>query len=132
MALAVGRTVALAVGWVVAVALGDRALAHEFVGSRRTAVKLVDAATGLGLKEAKDLVEGVPSKVKEGLSKEDAAKLKKKRWAIVYPNYEYGQAATAALDASTPGEVVEILTKGISQWLDLSLFSGRWNLSTTP
>ena len=39
-------------------------------------IKVVRAATGLGLKEAKDLVEGVPSKVKEGISKEDAAKLK--------------------------------------------------------
>lgn len=40
-------------------------------------IKVVRAATGLGLKEAKDLVEGVPAKVKEGLSKEDAEKLKK-------------------------------------------------------
>jgi large subunit ribosomal protein L7/L12 len=40
-------------------------------------IKVVRSATGLGLKEAKDLVEGVPSTVKEGLSKEDAAKLKK-------------------------------------------------------
>jgi large subunit ribosomal protein L7/L12 len=40
-------------------------------------IKVVRAATALGLKEAKDLVEGVPSKVKEGLSKEDADKLKK-------------------------------------------------------
>ncbi len=40
-------------------------------------IKVVRAATGLGLKEAKDLVEGVPSKVKEGLSKDDAEKLKK-------------------------------------------------------
>ncbi|HMO86270.1 MAG TPA: 50S ribosomal protein L7/L12 [Lacipirellulaceae bacterium] len=40
-------------------------------------IKVVRAVTGLGLKEAKELVEGVPSKVKEGLSKEDAAKLKK-------------------------------------------------------
>jgi large subunit ribosomal protein L7/L12 len=40
-------------------------------------IKVVRAETGLGLKEAKDLVEGVPSKVKEGLSKDDAAKLKK-------------------------------------------------------
>ena len=32
--------------------------------------------TGLGLKEAKDLVEGVPKPLKEGLSKEDAEKLK--------------------------------------------------------
>lgn len=40
-------------------------------------IKVVRAATGLGLKEAKDLVEGVPSKIKTGLSKEDAAKLAK-------------------------------------------------------
>ena len=40
-------------------------------------IKEVRAITGLGLKEAKDLVEGVPSKVKEGVSKEDAEKLKK-------------------------------------------------------
>lgn len=40
-------------------------------------IKVVRSATGLGLKEAKDLVEGVPSKVKEGVSKEEAAKLKK-------------------------------------------------------
>jgi large subunit ribosomal protein L7/L12 len=40
-------------------------------------IKVVRAATGLGLKEAKDLVEGVPSKIKEGVSKDDAAKLKK-------------------------------------------------------
>jgi large subunit ribosomal protein L7/L12 len=40
-------------------------------------IKVVRAATGLGLKEAKDLVEGVPSKVKEGISKQDAEKLKK-------------------------------------------------------
>lgn len=39
-------------------------------------IKVVRAATGLGLKEAKDLVEAVPSKVKEGISKEDAQKLK--------------------------------------------------------
>jgi large subunit ribosomal protein L7/L12 len=40
-------------------------------------IKVVRQAAGLGLKEAKDLVEGVPSKVKEGLSKADAEKLKK-------------------------------------------------------
>jgi large subunit ribosomal protein L7/L12 len=40
-------------------------------------IKVVRSATGLGLKEAKDLVEGVPSKVKEGISKADAEKLKK-------------------------------------------------------
>jgi len=39
-------------------------------------IKVVRAATGLGLKEAKELVEGVPSKVKEGIGKEDAEKLK--------------------------------------------------------
>lgn len=41
-------------------------------------IKEVRAITGLGLKEAKDLVEGVPSKVKEGISKEDAEALKAK------------------------------------------------------
>jgi large subunit ribosomal protein L7/L12 len=40
-------------------------------------IKVVRAATGLGLKEAKDLVEGAPKTVKENLTKEDAEKLKK-------------------------------------------------------
>ena len=40
-------------------------------------IKVVRAATGLGLKEAKDLVESAPTKVKEGISKEDAQKLVK-------------------------------------------------------
>jgi large subunit ribosomal protein L7/L12 len=40
-------------------------------------IKVVRAATGLGLKEAKDLVEAAPKTVKEALSKEDAEKLKK-------------------------------------------------------
>jgi|SRR5215217_644018 len=40
-------------------------------------IKVVRAATQLGLKEAKDLVEGAPKVVKENLSKEDAEKLKK-------------------------------------------------------
>ena len=41
-------------------------------------VKLVKELTGLGLKEAKDLVEGAPSTVKEGVSKDQAADFKKK------------------------------------------------------
>jgi len=40
-------------------------------------IKVVRAITGLGLKEAKDLVEGAPKDVKEGLSKADAEKIKK-------------------------------------------------------
>jgi large subunit ribosomal protein L7/L12 len=40
-------------------------------------IKAVRAITGLGLKEAKDLVEGAPQTVKEGASKEDAEKMKK-------------------------------------------------------
>jgi large subunit ribosomal protein L7/L12 len=40
-------------------------------------IKVVRAATGLGLKEAKDLVDGAPKAVKEGIKKEDAAALKK-------------------------------------------------------
>lgn len=41
-------------------------------------IKVVRELTGLGLKEAKDLVEGVPKPVKEGVSKEEAASIKKK------------------------------------------------------
>jgi len=40
-------------------------------------IKEVRAITGLGLKEAKDLVEGAPKNVKEGVNKEDAEKFKK-------------------------------------------------------
>lgn len=40
-------------------------------------IKVVREITGLGLKEAKDLVEAVPSLLKEGVSKDDAAKFKK-------------------------------------------------------
>ncbi len=40
-------------------------------------IKVVRAATALGLKEAKDLVEAAPKAVKSGVSKDDAAKLKK-------------------------------------------------------
>ena len=41
-------------------------------------IKEVRAATGLGLKEAKDLVEGAPKTIKEGVAKSDADELKKK------------------------------------------------------
>ncbi len=41
-------------------------------------IKEVRAITGLGLKEAKDLVEGAPKPVKEGVSKDEAEELKKK------------------------------------------------------
>ena len=41
-------------------------------------IKVVRAITGLGLKEAKDLVDGAPSMVKEGVNKEEAEDIKKK------------------------------------------------------
>ena len=44
--------------------------------SKLAVVKLVKELTGLGLKEAKDLVDGAPKAVKEGVSKEDAESLK--------------------------------------------------------
>ena len=47
------------------------------VGDKKIEViKEVRAVTGLGLKEAKDLVEGAPKPVKEGVSKDEAAKIK--------------------------------------------------------
>ena len=50
---------------------------ESFGAKKLEVIKVVRAATGLGLKEAKELVEGVPSKVKEAISKDDAEKLKK-------------------------------------------------------
>jgi len=50
----------------------------EAIGANKiNVIKVVRAATGLGLKEAKDLVEGAPKEIKTGISKEDAEKLKK-------------------------------------------------------
>ncbi|MDG1249091.1 MAG: 50S ribosomal protein L7/L12 [Gammaproteobacteria bacterium] len=47
-------------------------------GSNKVAViKVVRAATGLGLKEAKEMVEGAPSTIKEGATKDDAEDMKK-------------------------------------------------------
>ncbi|MEM9218941.1 MAG: 50S ribosomal protein L7/L12 [Cyanobacteria bacterium P01_F01_bin.150] len=46
-------------------------------GSKIPVLKVVRALTGLGLKEAKDMVEGTPKAIKEGVSKEDAEDAKK-------------------------------------------------------
>jgi large subunit ribosomal protein L7/L12 len=54
-----------------------------FDESKKIAViKEVRVVTGLGLKEAKDLVEGAPKPLKEGVSKEDAAKIKEQITAV--------------------------------------------------
>lgn len=47
-------------------------------GSKLAVVKLVKELTGLGLKEAKDLVDGAPKPVKEGVSKDEAEQIKAK------------------------------------------------------
>src|SRR3977135_670486 len=52
-------------------------LLHAAGEKKINVIKVVRAATGLGLKEAKDLVDGAPKTVKEGLSKDDSDKLKK-------------------------------------------------------
>ena len=49
---------------------------ESFGDKKINVIKVVRAVTGLGLKESKEMVEGAPSKVKEGISKEDAEKLK--------------------------------------------------------
>jgi large subunit ribosomal protein L7/L12 len=54
---------------VILAAIGDKKI---------NVIKEVRAVTGLGLKEAKDLVEGAPKPIKEGVSKEEAAQIKKK------------------------------------------------------
>jgi large subunit ribosomal protein L7/L12 len=50
----------------------------SFGANKVGVIKVIREITGLGLKEAKDLVEGVPSSVKEAVSKADAAAIKKK------------------------------------------------------
>jgi large subunit ribosomal protein L7/L12 len=75
-------------GAVVVAAAGDAAAAEEptefkvvlaEIGANKIAViKEIRAITGLGLKEAKDLVDGAPSTVKEGLEKDAAEDIKKK------------------------------------------------------
>ncbi len=73
----------------VAVAAGPAAAAAEeqtefnveltsFGANKVAVIKAVREATGLGLKEAKDMVEGAPAVLKEGVSKEEGEELKKK------------------------------------------------------
>ena len=50
----------------------------EFGANKVGVIKVIREVTGLGLKEAKDLVEGAPSTVKEGIPKADAETIKKK------------------------------------------------------
>ena len=72
----------------VAVAAGPAAVVEEqseftveltsFGANKVAVIKAVREITGLGLKEAKDMVEGAPAILKEGVSKEEAEELKKK------------------------------------------------------
>ena len=48
-----------------------------FGANKVAVIKVIRALTGLGLKEAKDMVEGAPATVKEGVSKDDAANVQK-------------------------------------------------------
>lgn len=54
------------------------AILTGFGNEKIQVIKVVRAITGLGLKEAKDLVDGVPKPIKEGVSKDEAAEIKKK------------------------------------------------------
>jgi large subunit ribosomal protein L7/L12 len=82
-----GVSAAAAVAVAAAPAAGGAAAVEEqtefnvvmtsFGDNKVNVIKVVRAITGLGLKEAKDMVEGVPSVVKEGANKDDAASIKK-------------------------------------------------------
>lgn len=54
------------------------AILTSFGAEKIQVIKVVRAITNLGLKEAKDLVEGVPKPIKEGVSRDEAADIKKK------------------------------------------------------
>ena len=56
----------------------DVILAAVPADKKIAAIKVVRELTGLGLKEAKDLVDGAPKPIKEGVSKDEAASIKKK------------------------------------------------------
>jgi large subunit ribosomal protein L7/L12 len=82
-----GVTAAAPVAVAAAAAPGDGAAAEEEQstfdvvltetgGQKIQVIKVVRAVTGLGLKEAKDLVDGAPNPVKEGLAKEEADQVK--------------------------------------------------------
>ena len=83
-----GVSAAVAVAAAPAAAAADAGAAAEektefdvvmtsFGANKVSVIKAVRAITGLGLKEAKDMVEGVPSTVKEAASKDEAADIKK-------------------------------------------------------
>ncbi len=82
-----GVTAAAAVAAAPAAAAGPAPVVEEqtefdvvmtsFGANKVNVIKVVRALTNLGLKEAKDLVEGVPSTVKEGVSKQEAETVKK-------------------------------------------------------
>ncbi|MBW6511690.1 MAG: 50S ribosomal protein L7/L12 [Desulfuromonadaceae bacterium] len=82
-----GVSAAAPVAVVAAPAAGGEAAAEEkdefdvvltAAGDKKiNVIKVVRTVTGLGLKEAKDLVDGAPQTVKEGVSKDEAAELKK-------------------------------------------------------
>lgn len=77
-ALAVAAPGAAGAGAAAAEEKTDFTVVLSAVGDKKVEViKVVRAATGLGLKEAKDLVDGAPKPVKEGLPKADAEALKK-------------------------------------------------------
>eukprot|EP01012_Entosiphon_sulcatum_P050899 TRINITY_DN69864_c0_g1_i1.p1 TRINITY_DN69864_c0_g1~~TRINITY_DN69864_c0_g1_i1.p1 ORF type:complete len:126 (-),score=39.34 TRINITY_DN69864_c0_g1_i1:94-471(-) len=83
-----GVSAAAATMAVAAPAAGAAAAAEEktefdvvmtsFGSNKVGVIKAIREITGLGLKEAKDLVEGAPASVKEGVSKDEAAEMKKK------------------------------------------------------
>jgi len=82
-----GVSAAAAVAVAAAPAAGGAAAAEEktefdvvmtgFGDNKVNVIKVIRAVTGLGLKEAKDMVEGVPATVKEGVSKAEAEDVKK-------------------------------------------------------
>ena len=77
VAVAAGPAAAGAVGAAPAEEKTEFTVVLANVGEKKIEViKEVRAITGLGLKEAKDLVEGAPKNVKEGVNKDDAAKIK--------------------------------------------------------
>jgi len=88
-------------------------------------IKVVREITGLGLKEAKDLVDGAPKAIKEGVTKEEAADIKAKveRWVIWCgdgnrrPEEDITEAECAVLRSRRP----DILNAQAGKWSEVHM-----------
>jgi phosphoenolpyruvate-protein phosphotransferase (PTS system enzyme I) len=129
------------VQYTLAVDRGNARLASRFTPFHPAVVKLLDRAAQVGRRSGVEVSVcgemaanplGVFLLIGLGitaLSMASSALPEIKKVVRTVPAAAARKAAAATLNAATAGEVMTILTDVVSEWLDLSMFSGRWNLS---